>query len=162
MRPPIHRDVMCNTNRYKDQTSNGYHDFSLLDKNMIASICCLYILSKEINLSTEVINTNFLASTQDEKVHQVQALISLYRDHSKEASCPECAPLSQEVYKKWEEAISTRRSTPSKLGSGVASFGKVCRVANPTPTAPSPGKIQKQITEEMQAFEDELSPCLRI
>ena len=30
-------------------------------------------------------------------------------------------------------------------------------MANPTPTAPSPGKIQKQITDEMQAFEDELS-----
>ena len=57
--------------------------------------------------------------------------------------------LSHEVYKKWEEAISARRSTPSTLGSGVASFRKVCPVANLTPTAPSPGKIKKQITEEM-------------
>ena len=56
------------------------------------------------------------------------------------------------LYKKWEEAISARRSTRSTLGSGVASFRKVCPMANPTPTAPSTGKIEKQITEEMQAF----------
>ena len=88
----------------------------------------------------------------------MQTLISLYRDHSKEAPCPECAPL----YKKWEEVTSARRSTPSELESGVASVRKVCPVANPIPTSPSPGKIKKQITEEMRAFEDELSPCLRI
>ena len=36
MRPPIHRDVMCNTNIYKYETSNGCHSFSLLDD--VASI----------------------------------------------------------------------------------------------------------------------------
>ena len=46
MRPPIHRDGMCNTNIYKYQTSNGYHGFSLLDENMIVRTCCLDILSR--------------------------------------------------------------------------------------------------------------------
>ena len=57
MRP--HGDVMCNTNIYKYQTSNGYHGFSLLDENMIA----MDILSKGIILSTEFP----ILSTQDEK-----------------------------------------------------------------------------------------------
>ena len=89
--PPMHIDVMCNTNGYEDQTSNGYHDFSLLDKNMTTSTCCLDILSKEINVSTEVINTNFLASRslrKIKKIHQIQTLIGLYTNHSKEAPCP--------------------------------------------------------------------------
>ena len=32
MRPPIHRDVMCSVNKYKYETSNGYHSFCLFDK----------------------------------------------------------------------------------------------------------------------------------
>ena len=84
----------------------------------------------------------------------MQTLISLYIDHSKEAPCPEFAPLSQEVHKKWQEAISA--------GGRLLQRGQGCPVANSTPTAPSPGKIKKKITEEMQAFEDELSPCLGI
>ena len=64
------------------------------------------------------------------------------------APCPECVPLSQIDYKKWEGAISFRRSTPTKGSKGkgekaVASAGKVSPMANPTPTAPSPGKIPK-------------------
>ena len=70
MHPPIHRDVMCNTNIYKYQTSNGYHGFSLLDENMIASTYCLYSPSKGMNLSTEFINTNFLASPSPRKMRK--------------------------------------------------------------------------------------------
>ena len=70
MRPPIHRDVMCNTNIYKYETSNGYHGFSLIDENIIGSTCCLDILSKEINLSTEFINTNVLASPSPRKMRK--------------------------------------------------------------------------------------------
>ena len=71
MRPPIHRDVMCNTNIYKYESSNGYHSFSLLDENMIASTCCLDIPSKGINLSTEFINTNVLASPSPHKIKKI-------------------------------------------------------------------------------------------
>ena len=70
MRPPIHRDVMCNVNRYKYETNNGYHGFSLFDENMIVSTCCLNIFSKGINISTKFINTNYLASPSPRKMRK--------------------------------------------------------------------------------------------